>query len=375
MVITHSRSQGNACLIRCDGCLMEITSILWLQCSICHIDICPLCFSQKVQISTHTYDHPYRVGRSLPFEADFPGWPMLEEILFVDGLILHGIGNWQEISRAIGRKTEESIQEHFLEVFSLQDSRKLEGLPSETLQSNPLSREISGYMPLRGDFELEYENDAETTVKELSFSKTDTQLEKEMKDALLDSYRLVLLKRRLFRHLVLEQGLLSAKKLMDTEKGLCSGGKSLFLRVKPLLKILSKKEFIQLLSGLFLEMLLRKKIKALHSPRAEGSTRKADLPPAKRQNASFQEDDNPNFHLSANEHSLCKALSVPYHAYTALKETVVLNQLTPENERRPITRTVQGLDEQKLSILIDFFMHNGWIDPGKAAPSLLYPEH
>lgn len=39
------------------------------------------------------------------------------------------------------------------------------------MQSQPANHEITGYMPNRWDFETEFENDAETVIKELNFDE------------------------------------------------------------------------------------------------------------------------------------------------------------------------------------------------------------
>ena len=48
--------------------------------------------------------------------------------------------------------------------------------------------EIVGYMPKRGDFEVEYDNDAELLLAEMEFNDEDTQEEKDMKFRLIDIY-------------------------------------------------------------------------------------------------------------------------------------------------------------------------------------------
>lgn len=41
--------------------------------------------------------------------------------------------------------------------------------------------ELAGYMPLRGDFETEHENDAELILMDIAFTEEDTQVEKGTK--------------------------------------------------------------------------------------------------------------------------------------------------------------------------------------------------
>ena len=48
--------------------------------------------------------------------------------------------------------------------------------------------EIVGYMPKRGDFEVEYDNDAELLLAEMEFTDEDMEEEKQMKFRLIDIY-------------------------------------------------------------------------------------------------------------------------------------------------------------------------------------------
>lgn len=345
-------------MVRCDGCLMDVSSLFWIHCSVCQIDICPLCVFQGIQIHDHDPAHPYRIAKSLSFEADFPNWQILEELLFVDGTIIHGIGNWEDVAAYVGRKTPAEIKAHFHQVFNLQEDSLFEGPPVTDLHSNPLSQEISGYMPLREDFEVEYHNEAEMAIREMTITKTDTQLEKEMKEALLDGYRQVLLKRQLFRHLVFKKGLLSAKKLLAAEKSLCAAGKDLLQKVKPLLKVLSKDEFVTFFQGVYLEVLLRKKIRSLSSLQSEALKK----PEPSRRTAAPTEDLPTSELLSETEQRLCEALSISPSSYLLLKGAAVLNPGT-ETTRRALGKAIQGLSEYKLNVLTEFFAQNQWIEP------------
>ncbi|KAI5189021.1 hypothetical protein NECID01_0376 [Nematocida sp. AWRm77] len=356
MVITHSQTRSNMCIVRCDGCLMDVSSCVWIHCSVCQIDICPLCVFQKIQIHAHEFTHPYRVARSLFSEADFPNWQILEELLFVDGTVIYGIGNWEDIAKYVGRKDPEEIRAHFHEVYHIQDSRELEGPPSTDTHSNPLSQEISGYMPLRQDFEVEYSNEAELPIREMTISKADTQLEKDMKEALLDGYRLVLHKRQVFKHLVLRKGLLAAKALLSAERSLCSAGKELFHKVKPLLKVLTKEEFVSFFQGLYLESLIKKKIKSLTTIQIETQKR-----PELTKKPSPAEDTLLHDLFSPTEKTLCQTLAIPLGIYLLLKETAVLCT-SPESARKALTKTVQGLSDYKLAALTNFFAQNHWIE-------------
>ncbi|KAI5133674.1 transcriptional adapter 2-beta [Nematocida ausubeli] len=356
MVVTHSQTHGNACLIRCDGCLMNISSMMWIQCVPCCIDICPLCAIQRTQIRTHEYTHKYRVIKSLLFEADTPGWQMIEELLFVDGLIVHGVGNWDDIAAYVGRKTPQEVKEHFVDIFKQTNSEDLEGEPVQNVQSLPLSQEISGYMPLRQDFEVEYANDAEVVIKEVSFYKTDTPLERETKEVLLESYRNVLMQRKLFRHLIFNKGLLSAKQHSLGERSLCPEGRDLLTKMKPLLKMLTTKEYLDLFQGMYLELQMRKKIAEIYQ---DDNTKKGDL--FDKETTSLSDEVAMQF-LSEREQSFCSMISIPFTLYYSLKEAAILYKTVTKLEKKHILKWFQGLTEQKLSQILNYFIQNKWIE-------------
>lgn len=48
--------------------------------------------------------------------------------------------------------------------------------------------DILGYMPLRGDFDYEYENEAEILLSEMNFSDEDTEEEIKIKYSILEIY-------------------------------------------------------------------------------------------------------------------------------------------------------------------------------------------
>ena len=47
--------------------------------------------------------------------------------------------------------------------------------------------ELAGYMPLRGDFETEHENDAELILMDMTFNEEDTQVERGLWSLFVDN--------------------------------------------------------------------------------------------------------------------------------------------------------------------------------------------
>jgi transcriptional adapter 2-alpha len=75
--------------------------------------------------------------------------------------------------------------------------------------SNPA--EIVGYMPKRGDFEVEYDNDAELLLAEMEFNDDDSEEEKKMKYRLIDIYNQKLTERIRRKEFVISRKLLDLK--------------------------------------------------------------------------------------------------------------------------------------------------------------------
>lgn len=71
--------------------------------------------------------------------------------------------------------------------------------------------EIPGYMPLRQDFEVEFENDAELMLADMEFSPDDHPSERELKLQVLRIYNQKLEERAKRRNFVIERGLIDVK--------------------------------------------------------------------------------------------------------------------------------------------------------------------
>ena len=69
---------------------------------------------------------------------------------------------------------------------------------------------VSGYMPLRGDFDVEHDNDAELILADMEFSPEDHESERELKLKIIEIYNSKLDERERRKKFVLERGLLSS---------------------------------------------------------------------------------------------------------------------------------------------------------------------
>ena len=86
--------------------------------------------------------------------------------------------------------------------------------------------EITGYMPKRRDFDVEFDNDAELLLAEMEFNGTqklssldsDSKAETEMKYRILDIYNLRLKERERRKNFVIDRDMLNLKRLMVLDK-------------------------------------------------------------------------------------------------------------------------------------------------------------
>lgn len=67
-------------------------------------------------------------------------------------------------------------------------------------------------MPKRGDFDIEFDNDAELLLAEMEFNEEDKPYETEMKYKVLDIYNIRLDERMKRKKFVIEKDLLNLKK-------------------------------------------------------------------------------------------------------------------------------------------------------------------
>lgn len=75
--------------------------------------------------------------------------------------------------------------------------------------------DLPGYMPLREDFEVEWENDAELILADMEFQEDDHPSEEELKIQLVDIYNRKLQEREKRKQFVLERGIFDIKKQLQ----------------------------------------------------------------------------------------------------------------------------------------------------------------
>ena len=118
-------------------------------------------------------------------------------------------------------------------------------------------------MPLRGDFNVEYDNDAELLLAEMEFFDDDKKSEVDLKYEILNLYNLKLDERIRRKRFVIENGLLDLKKQQQQERKRPKDERDIYAQMKPFLRFCEGDEFTQLVEGLIEERALRQRLEEL----------------------------------------------------------------------------------------------------------------
>ncbi|KAL0970453.1 hypothetical protein UPYG_G00242200 [Umbra pygmaea] len=229
---THARPQWLGCCFQqqadasnmadlgkkyCVNCLADVTN-LRLRCTDCpDIELCPECFSAGAEIGNHRRWHGYQQvdgGRFSLWGPEAEGrWTSREEQLLLDAIEQYGFGNWEDMATHVGAsRTPQEVMDHYVSMYihgnlgkacipdsipnRVTDHTCPSGgplSPSLTTPLPPLDVTLSeqqqlGYMPLRDDYEIEYDQEAEKLISGLSVNYDDEDVEIEMKRAHVDMY-------------------------------------------------------------------------------------------------------------------------------------------------------------------------------------------
>lgn len=203
--------------------------------------MCVDCFSVGAyDVEPHQPAHPYRVVERVYESLYAKDWAAHEEERLLHALCDHGPNHWKDIADYVSSKSQIKCERHYQEVFL---DGELAPLPTEVvgkdIMPEPLSPTpasegkktasgnrdeegekrrvkpgvkagvLEGYMPLRGDFDVEWDDDAENVIADLVIAPNDTTEEFELKIRLLEIYD-----HRLKRREAVKQ-ILSSHNLLD----------------------------------------------------------------------------------------------------------------------------------------------------------------
>jgi transcriptional adapter 2-alpha len=304
---TASRiSSSTGALYHCDYCRRDISSTIRIRCVECSdFDLCLDCFSCGYSLPPHVNTHSYRVVEHVRQPIYESQWGADEELLLLEAIEMFGFGNWADISDHIGTKNKIQCELHYEEVYLnsknaplpdverilIQESHNKYSLPSNPIDTsnqqlpavnlpNPILPKakprsglghLVGYIPARGDFDTEYDNDAELILADMEFKAEDSKWEKELKLKVLDIYNSKLDARFERKKFILERGLLERK-----EKKRSKDEREIYNNLRVFARFHSAPEHEQFIQGLLNELRLRKRIEQLQTYRLNGIKTLAD---------------------------------------------------------------------------------------------------
>ncbi|XP_058787205.1 transcriptional adapter ADA2 isoform X2 [Vicia villosa] len=145
--------------------------------------------------------------------------------------------------------------------------------PKLSGEYRPSMKALSGYNSKRGEFDVEYDNDAEQVLAEMEFKDTDTEAERETKLQVLRIYSKRLDERKRRKNFILDRNLLCPdpfeKSLSPEELKICQ-------KYKVFMRFHSKEEHEELLKTIIEEHRLVKRIQDLQEARISGCVTAAD---------------------------------------------------------------------------------------------------
>ena len=173
--------------------------------------------------------------------------------------------------------------------------------------------ELAGYMPRRGDFDIEWENDAETALADMEFLPGDLDKDKQLKLAVLEIYNGKLEERQKRKEFIKERNLHDYRKNQEEDAKMPRDERDLVRRMRLFERFHHPEEHKKFLNDILKAKKLRKEIAKLQMYRRLGITSLAEA-------EKYELDKSRrNFHKGAamQKDSLSKAKSASGSAAAA----------------------------------------------------------
>ncbi|XP_012543664.1 transcriptional adapter 2-alpha isoform X1 [Monomorium pharaonis] len=218
----------------------------YIRCAVCtEVEICPPCFAKGCEIDEHKNDHDYVIIKN-EFPLIDSSWSAKHELQLLDVLQQCGFGNWMDVGRRMHVKSAEECKTHYLQHYV--DNQTLPGLPKikesraslfscepipymyklQDLEEPPRfalntvnSRLLAGYNAARSDFEVNFDNHAESLVSDLEFDEFQPgddkyELGRALQVAMVQAYNNRLKERMRRWRVIREHGLISFRKAISS---------------------------------------------------------------------------------------------------------------------------------------------------------------
>uniref|UniRef100_A0A3Q1FC30 Transcriptional adapter n=1 Tax=Acanthochromis polyacanthus TaxID=80966 RepID=A0A3Q1FC30_9TELE len=407
----------------CVNCLADVTN-LRLRCTDCpDIELCPECFSAGAEIGNHRRWHGYQQVDGGRFSLWGPeaegGWTSREEQSLLDAIEQYGFGNWEDMAAHVGAsRTPQEVMEHYVTMYIHGNLGKAcipDSIPNRVTDhtcpsGGPLSPSLTtplppldislaeqqqlGYMPLRDDYEIEYDQDAEKLISGLSVNYDDEDVEIEMKRAHVDMYVRKLRERQRRKNIARDYSLVPAflgrdKKDKEKEKPgikITKDEKEQRVRLRGLCQFMAHREFEDFFENMHKEKLLRAKVRELQRYRRNGITRleeSAEYEAARHKREKRKENKSvvtskrgkegkdgefaaienlTGFELlSDREKVLCNSLNLSPARYLTVKTIIIKDHLQKRQGIPAKSRLPSYLDKVLKKRILTFLTESGWI--------------
>jgi transcriptional adapter 2-alpha len=234
---------------------------------------------------------------SLKFPLFVNDWTAKEEKLLLEGVLKYGFGNWGCIAEYLGKtKPARECELHYRQIYlasaevqplsGRDDSGMVEQLPSAEAPPLPMDTEdllwqeprpepakhalmeFAGYMPLRRDFEVEYENEVEMYLADLEFYEDDQEDDKAIKCQQLHNYNKVLDEREERKAFAMDRWLQE----LATEKQFRGTviQRNVYHAMKPYARFLAAEQHRSLCEAMVQDCILRMKLQELNEAKRQG---------------------------------------------------------------------------------------------------------
>jgi transcriptional adapter 2-alpha len=228
-------------------------------------------------------------------------WTANEEVELLDAVFECGLGNWSDISRRLQTRSAQECEKHY-ETFYIDNpvpelprfSKKIHPvtleppfvcrplemeLPPRYLPHSNSYRALGGYNAARGDFEIEYDDYAETTVSELDFSTFEPgdpyyEIGTALQAAVVSMYNERLQERERRKSVIRKHGLIVVRKTLSSlHRYEATVTRTVAERLLLFMQLMSGIDFDYVMEGLHHAGELRQYITRLQGLRENGITR------------------------------------------------------------------------------------------------------
>lgn len=222
----------------------------------------------------------------------------------------------------------------------LEERRSSHNMPlpkTKPTASVPACHEIQGYMPGRLEFDVEYENDAESVVKDMVFDPEDVPSDVNLKLTILDIYNSRLTSRAERKRTIFQHNLLDYRKHNAVDKKRTKEERDLMNKIRPFARIMTAKDFEDFSECIMTEYQCRRRIAELQEYRQAGIRTMAEA-------AKYERDKTSRLNGLARVGITPNTLLLPTSKYTGTSippagYTSPSNQLLAKIEQTPSSAT------------------------------------